>query len=70
MFAYVVVGLALLYLILHYGGVLEEYGKRQATKLDGEAKGRKLGLNGEIERRLKVFEDFFKDADGGPGDKR
>lgn len=65
---YVVVGLALLYLILEFTGFLEEYGESQARKQAGQTGRKKVGLNKEVERRLKVFEDYLKDADESPDD--
>lgn len=65
----VVVGLALLYLILEFTGFLEEYGESQARKQAGGSGSEELGLDADVERRLKVFEDYLKDTDESPDDK-
>jgi hypothetical protein len=63
----VVVGLAALYFILYYSGALDRFSQsvnrlgRRASS--GPTEKRRL-LDDEVERRLKVFEDFLsQDAD-------
>ena len=68
MLAYVVILLAVLYLVLHYTGLFEEI----ARFLGGgssRSSGRSIGRDDKDDqrRRLEVFEDFF--GQSGEDDK-
>ncbi|MGA9531205.1 MAG: hypothetical protein WBR18_00665 [Anaerolineales bacterium] len=74
----VVLILAGLYFGLYYSGVFEEF-NATLGRLSNDVKARTANsrgrlLDGEVERRLKVFEDFLSSQgenpeDAAPGDK-
>lgn len=64
MLPYVVVAMALIYLVLHYAGFFDRSarqggGKGRASGSD-RAEGQALTSGDEAEHRLQVFEDFLK----------
>lgn len=69
MLVYLVLGLALIYLILEFSGALEDLGRGSSDPDQGGGRGRRR-LDKEIERRLKVFEDYLTQADDAPEDDR
>ncbi|HEX9797938.1 MAG TPA: hypothetical protein VGA52_13220 [Anaerolineales bacterium] len=70
MLPYVVIILGGLYLLLHFSGIFEDIANFfNRPHQDGEPSSRRARLDGEIERRLKVFEDFLSsdEEDDEPG---
>ncbi len=70
MLAYLVLGLVVIYLILEFSGALRDLSERGSESNQGGDRTKRAGLDREIERRLKVFEDYLKKADDAPEDDR
>lgn len=69
MLAYLVLGLVLIYLILEASGALQDLSEPgPGSNQDDDRK--RIGLDKEVERRLKVFEDYLKKADDKAEDDR
>ena len=74
MLAYVVILMALLYLVLHFSGVFDDI----AARLNRMGKGRRSSASqsrsstgkDDLSQRLQVFEDFFgkSEEDDGEGE--
>jgi hypothetical protein len=67
MLPYIVIFLGVVYLVLHYSGIFKDLSGR-SRRSRGESPGRSgrkfpRELDREIERRLKVFEDFLSKED-------
>lgn len=68
MLPYIVLAMAVVYLILQYSGVFKDSG-RQGPRRDDHSQDRPPPLEGEAERRLQVFEDFLKSKESPPDDE-
>jgi len=69
MLPYVVIILGGLYLLLHFSGVFDDIARffNRPRPDNGQSGSPRHRIDNEIERRLKVFEDFLKsDEDEEP----
>lgn len=64
MLPYIVLALALLYLVLHYAGVFDDVAVgvrgRESSRRQEPSHREPPPLADEVDRRLQVFEDFLK----------